>query len=107
MLLTALVCLTASFSAAAAPALADRHVTRGAKCESCHPSAPPKASDVTDAQCFVCHGDYAKVAARTEKKDINPHESHQGEVPCMRCHSGHKQSRMFCNDCHEFNVKVP
>jgi hypothetical protein len=89
-----------------AASLADRHGTRGVKCENCHTSMPPQ-KNITEGTCIACHGSYKKIAEKTEELDVNPHDSHQGEVPCTRCHSGHKKSVLFCNGCHEFPMTVP
>lgn len=63
--------------------------------------------NITEGTCIACHGSYKKIAEKTEELDVNPHDSHQGEVPCTRCHSGHKKSVLFCNGCHEFPMTVP
>ena len=86
--------------------LADRHVERGVNCQSCHgQSAPAKVPMQT---CLGCHGgSYAKLASRTEDRDMNFHASHIDEVNCSECHQGHRQSQLVCNQCHEFKVKVP
>ncbi len=93
--------------AADGAALADRHAKMGVKCEQCHAtkSVAPGARPTNDA-CFACHKDYATLAKRTEKLDPNPHKTHLGNVRCADCHSGHGQSRLMCNDCHKFDLKV-
>ena len=86
--------------------LADRHIERGLKCESCHRSMPPKA--IGTKECFACHGNYEKLAARTDKNDINPHDSHLDNPDCGACHKGHKKPVFACDECHEFTgIKVP
>lgn len=86
--------------------LADRHVERGLKCDSCHTTQPPKA--VPTSQCQSCHGGYDKLAKRTEKLDINPHDSHLENPQCGDCHRGHKKPTLVCDQCHSFdNIKVP
>ena len=98
--------LSATTSFAADKMLADRHMERGGKCEACHTTMPPKA--VATQQCLVCHGSYEKVAARTEKNDINPHDSHIENPDCTSCHRGHKKPVLLCDECHEFReLKVP
>ena len=96
----------AAGSASADPVLADRHGGRGVKCESCHKAGgtkPPKTED-----CQACHGNYDKLAKRTDKNDINPHDSHVENPACGDCHSGHKKPKLLCDQCHEFkNIKVP
>lgn len=87
--------------------LAERHVSRGVKCDTCHISMPPKA-DVKSDRCESCHGNLAKVAEKTDSGDINPHASHVEEAQCLECHKGHKQPQLLCDQCHEFRgVTVP
>lgn len=81
--------------------LADRHIARGAKCESCHAGGNP--GPVPKEQCLACHGSYAKVAEKTDKLDINPHDSHLGQIDCSKCHKGHKPAVVECNRCHDFS----
>ncbi len=108
LVLAAVLGAVAGVSTAADALLADRHVARGLKCESCHNPMPPKAQGV-DKQCLACHGGtYAKLAEQTADADMNPHDSHLGEVPCGDCHQGHKPPRLVCDQCHEFrDIKVP
>lgn len=101
-----LACLTLNVAAAENHYLADRHVARGVKCEGCHTSQPPKA--VPSEQCISCHGGYDKLAKRTDKKDINPHDSHVENPACGDCHHGHRPPAFLCDQCHQFdNIKVP
>jgi len=86
--------------------LADKHKNSGTDCSGCHKESPPK-QDAPMAVCLGCHGDYPKVAAKTNKLDPNPHDSHLGEIECGKCHHAHKGSVNFCNECHQFDMKVP
>ncbi len=86
--------------------LADKHKTRGMDCSGCHKENPPK-QDVLMAVCLGCHGDYQKVAAKTNRLDPNPHDSHLGEIECRKCHHAHKASVNTCNECHQMDMKVP
>ena len=86
--------------------LADKHKIRGMHCSGCHEESPAN-QDVPMAVCLGCHGDYRKVAAETDKLDPNPHDSHLGEIDCGKCHHAHKASVNACNECHQFDVKVP
>ena len=36
--------------------LADRHVAKGVKCESCHNPGAPSSKNVTPQNCLKCHG---------------------------------------------------
>lgn len=86
--------------------LADRHVSRSLTCESCHAVMPPKA--VPTDQCLKCHVSYEALAKRTDKKDINPHDTHIEKPACSDCHQGHKKPVLVCDQCHEFaKIKVP
>lgn len=87
--------------------LADRHQKMGATCESCHGKSTP-TKDVAIDSCLKCHeGSYAKLSEKIDNGDIPFHGSHVGEVKCTECHQGHKSSGLMCNQCHEFDVKVP
>ena len=66
--------------------LADRHKDRGFDCAVCHKEPPP--AKVAASSCMVCHGDEAKLAARTKDKNPNPHA--MSPLNCENCHSGHK-----------------
>jgi fumarate reductase flavoprotein subunit len=86
--------------------LGDKHKNRGVDCSGCHKESPPQQG-VPMAVCLECHGDYRKVAAKTDKTDPNPHESHLGEFDCGKCHHAHKASVNACNECHQMDMKVP
>ena len=86
--------------------LADRHKNRGIECSGCHQESPPKQKP-QGIICMGCHGDYSKVAEKTSKLTINPHDTHMGELDCNQCHKGHQRSVNVCNQCHTFNMKVP
>ena len=87
-------------TATASECLADRHATRGVACTQCHKTQPPK--NVPAKDCLACHGSYKVLAAKTDNLDINPHDSHMGDVECTECHQGHKKPRLVCDQCHEF-----
>jgi hypothetical protein len=86
--------------------MAGKHTTKGIACNSCHKETPPKNLVPTEV-CFECHGNYAKLAAQTKKITPNPHEHHNGELPCEACHHAHKPSENQCRACHNFNFNVP
>lgn len=86
--------------------LGDKHKNRGTDCSGCHKESPPK-QDVPMVVCLGCHGDYRKVAAKRNRLDPNPHDSHLGEFDCGKCHHVHKASVNFCADCHQMDMKVP
>ncbi|QAR33928.1 cytochrome C [Geovibrio thiophilus] len=89
--------------------LADRHLSEyGNSCSDCHSTdAPAKAPE--EEKCLDCHGSYEALAEQTAnpEEEINPHGSHYGPVPCNDCHKSHGQSVLFCDQCHNFGVKVP
>jgi hypothetical protein len=86
--------------------LGDTHKAKGIECSGCHKENPPK-HNVPMAACLGCHGDYRKVAAKTNKLDPNPHDSHLGEFDCGKCHHAHKASVNACSACHQFDMNVP
>ncbi|BCV67047.1 cytochrome c3 family protein [Shewanella carassii] len=79
-------------------------------CAACHGDA--KRKTIPDATaCEACHGtpeDVAKQTARPANAghdvEPNPHDSlHYGtDLPCTYCHQEHKESKVYCNQCHEF-----
>ena len=92
--------------AAQSPFLGDKHENMGVDCSGCHKEDPPKEK-VPMAVCLGSHEDYPKVAAKTNKLDPNPHDSHLGEIECEKCHHAHKASVNFCATCHLMDMKVP
>jgi hypothetical protein len=89
------------------PLLIEQHKAAGLACDACHSENPPKAA-ATMAACQQCHGEYAKLAQKTQEvKPKNPHESHEGEMECGECHHVHKASVDYCAKCHDFGFKVP
>jgi fumarate reductase flavoprotein subunit len=89
--------------------LSDRHesLPQAVTCADCHGERKPKTA-ASDAGCLKCHGPYSKMAARTAKSEINPHDSHLGEIDCTFCHSGHKRPKSKCAECHDtFSLKTP
>ena len=61
--------------------------------------------------CLTCHQSYAAVAEKTKNLkngEPNPHASHHyGEgIACTACHSEHKTSQVYCNNCHEFKYQI-
>ncbi len=106
--MAAVLCgLAAAGSALAADGFtADRHAAAGMKCETCHKSGTPQpGARVKKDVCKGCH-DPAELAKKTEKLSPNPHYNHLGDVSCTDCHRGHQPSRLMCNDCHQFDLKV-
>jgi len=88
--------------------LIDKHVAASVGCASCHAESPPRAAPPM-ATCLGCHGgSYEKLAEKAAADgEHNPHNSHQGQLPCATCHHVHKASQSFCNTCHNFDMTVP
>ncbi len=89
-------------------ALYQRHVAAGLTCASCHKENPP-STPVPTATCLSCHGSYDALADQTENiGPANPHDSHQGQLPCESCHHIHMPSVSYCAQCHQqFHFQVP
>jgi fumarate reductase flavoprotein subunit len=87
--------------------LLQKHLGLGVTCNQCHKEAPPSEM-VRTPQCLTCHVSFDALAERLEGKgQANPHGSHNGDVPCDRCHHVHRASENFCSSCHQFEFKVP
>lgn len=83
-------------------------------CATCHTKENAVAGNAfvvpSDKTCIGCHGDYKALAAKTkpaDPHDPNPHASHHygTNMSCTACHAEHKESRVLCNDCHNFPFK--
>ncbi len=100
-LLCAAVAMAIAGAASAADGfLADRHAGRQVACTMCHTKSATSKPEQND--CLKCHGgSYAELAKKTDKTDINPHDTHLGEADCLECHSGHKKPKLVCDGCHE------
>lgn len=100
--------------------LAGAHAQEGFTCVDCHVAAdlqeehepcpvsgPVEAREATKEECFSCHISYEAIRVLTEGstytvEGINPHDTHQGEWECARCHSVHSPSPglRVCRVCH-------
>jgi Zn finger protein HypA/HybF involved in hydrogenase expression len=91
--------------------LADRHVSRGVQCQSCHTESGKLKEYKEFGICSSCQGDYDTVIKKTAGKfkdaDPNPHDQHDGNLPCTECHHGHSASKNYCADCHSYTYNVP
>lgn len=100
-----LVALTFSSQACAVNKIKPHHKDAGLKCNSCHTSKPFEA--VEAEQCLTCH------ELPKQKTDYHgapdKHDSpHYGtSLECENCHAEHEASENYCNNCHEFDFKVP
>lgn len=86
---------------------ADRHLTKGVTCETCHGKNMNKESpEIPDgATCIKCH-DKAALAEKTKGlPGANPHAApHNGD--CTLCHMQHEEAVNYCAQCHQFDFKV-
>lgn len=100
--------------------LANKHAQEGVTCHDCHESSisvqaeeglkfitgnyktPIEQRKFPRDFCLKCH-DFEKVKAKTNFKESNPHDSHNGEQECNVCHSMHRQSQVMCAQCHLFD----
>lgn len=86
---------------------ADRHMSKGINCQSCH-GANKEIESPAIQQCKVCHNP-AQLAKKTEKvKPHNPHISphYNTDLDCVLCHVQHAEPENYCAQCHQFNFKV-
>ncbi|MGI2853242.1 cytochrome c3 family protein [Shewanella algae] len=93
--------------------LSEKHAKLGIECQACHINN--NAVLVEDEACLVCHGPISKLVASTHRDrkphdtavSPNPHNSaHYGTtLSCFTCHSEHKQSEIYCHQCHAFKYK--
>ncbi|MGE5545013.1 MAG: cytochrome c3 family protein [Bacillota bacterium] len=102
--------------------LAAKHGEAEIKCLDCHQQSIPekihegvafvtgnyekplKERDFSMADCLACHTeDWEKTVAATNFESSNPHDSHLGEIECHLCHKMHRESQVYCAQCHEFD----
>ncbi|BDY06776.1 flavocytochrome c [Ferrimonas sp. YFM] len=80
------------------------------ECSSCHTAGMQVRDNLAaeNAACVDCHGSYPELATE-DRHDIDPHDSHLdlGNLNCTTCHSGHQESSMVCNSCHEYDMAMP
>ncbi|WP_287195228.1 cytochrome c3 family protein [Syntrophothermus sp.] len=102
--------------------LASKHRQADVRCQDCHKSSyvdkakegvkyitgqyetPLPELKVSQQECLKCHGSYEKIAERTAKLEPNPHENpHYGNLECNACHKMHRESKVYCAQCHTFD----
>lgn len=91
-----------SSAAQTKPMLAQRHISSGLECASCHGEG--KKTPVQSAKCLECHESFKAVSERTKDMTPNPHANHlvdTGTLECTQCHHGHKASEIVCTSCHD------
>ena len=107
-----------------------RHAQEGVTCLQCHePTLQQQVDELLvyvqgDFQvpleerqyetefCFGCHlpnehTNYEQIILATAELELNPHDSHLGEMECSICHKVHKPSEDYCADCHEAVATEP
>jgi hypothetical protein len=60
-----------------------------------------KSVKFSDAMCTQCHISLDHVAQLTDYLKRNPHNSHNGALPCNTCHVSHGQQIDYCAQCHD------
>lgn len=85
------------------------HAKAGVHCFDCHQEEKPTKKAVAQESCMTCHGDYPAMKALTKDAKPNPHDSHEGEIPCTECHRQHQPPVVKCLECHagkfKFNLR--
>lgn len=99
-----ILCISIAFAADEKPVLG-KHGVEQIPCEDCHGTPTPDKRAPASA-CTGCHGEYDEIAKLTEAQDPNPHKSHQGELRCTMCHKVHQPSVVYCNECHDYGMKI-
>ena len=54
-----------------------------------------------DDMCLKCHISKEFVAQQTDFLYRNPHDSHNGMLPCKTCHISHGAQIDYCGQCHD------
>ena len=92
--------------------LNELHKGQKVTCVGCHEEKQQEKIAVDDNEtvvnrtCVECHGTLEELATQS-KAHITPHRSHLGAISCTSCHSGHSQSKVYCNNCHTFAMSIP
>ena len=107
--LAILGCTLVSVSVAQAGQMSLKH--KNVECAVCHGTDKPTKLAPQDG-CIKCHGKYkGKVIPNVDYNpdrnprrpivEVNPHDSHLGNVRCTLCHREHSASpKTTCNQCH-------
>lgn len=108
--------------------LANKHAAAGVTCHQCHESSisiqaeegikfvtgdykiPLDKREIgTEEFCLKCHSEsggattFEEAKTQTNFEESNPHDSHNGELDCNKCHNMHQPSKVMCSECHTFN----
>lgn len=85
---------------------------KGVACNVCHGTSTPQ-EPADQKVCIGCHGQYkGKVVPNADYNpdrnprrpvvEVNPHDSHLGNVRCTLCHREHGASpKTACHQCHK------
>jgi len=94
--------------------LRGKHLAAELKCRDCHGTDTPDKR-APASRCKECHEGEIKIASKSlplhgkvgRVVEVNAHASHQDDLRCTLCHRVHSPSVLYCNECHEFDLKVP
>ena len=94
------------------PYLDSLHARQNVTCAGCHAKRLPTGEDtVENDRCLSCHDSYEKLAEKTTYAQFpkrNPHQSHLVALDCTKCHMAHRESKVYCLQCHAgFDMKIP
>ena len=86
------------------------HLENEISCADCHGTDSPERRAPASA-CIDCHGEIPGEVKTYDDagiaREINIHDSHDGQLRCTLCHRIHQESSFYCADCHQFDVEVP
>lgn len=106
--------------------LSHKHANADIKCIDCHDNSigdkihetwayvsddfddPLDKRNFGNEMCLKCHK-LDDIKAKTNYGQVNPHDSHLGDLVCSDCHKMHAKSKTACSECHsfEFMKKLP
>jgi hypothetical protein len=76
-------------------------------CEDCHEVLPP-VKPPSDDMCIACHGESPDgLFELTAYLEPNPHDGHEGGLPCYSCHPNFGEYKSPCESCHADEEMVP
>ena len=103
--------------------LANQHSELGISCQTCHDRTlgesiseivnytfgnyhfPIDETQIPVEVCLSCHQSYATIIPLTDPSttgfERNPHDGHWGELECGVCHNMHRDSEVYCDQCHD------
>ena len=101
------------------------HASQNLACTDCHTNGnTTNAVASVNDNCISCHaleGEHYYYGQRDADGNIlqieypesgktklaSMHNSHGGEIRCTVCHTSHQEPEpLYCNNCHQFDVKV-